>query len=425
MCHAEEPNHSQIKEEESAMKLTHSEVKHLSDRSPRAVHAKAQRAAPGDRKVYTVDLAKEHFHLNVYSAHGELLSSKGLSRQQFEKRVSDPQRARGMWVMEACAGAHGWGRKLLALGDQVKLVPPQFVAKQRIGNKNDCNDAAAIFAVHLDARVHPVPVKGEVPQGQLAIHGARQLLKASRTKISNHLRSLLAEHLYVTAKGARALKKLVSELSEIESAAQLNVDVQVVLASLQTMLKSIDEQLALLDDKVKRQVTQSPIAMSLIEAPGIGPITASAMAAEYAGGVARFSDSRQFAANLGLTPGEHSSGGKTRMGGITKRGNAYLRQLLVQGAQGIVTSACPKPNSKRGLAQEVNPNAIKQDDLHVFARDLHARKPRHVVVIAVANRMARMVYAMLKSKAAYRPQRDRTKTKVNAVNTMPGHAMAA
>lgn len=406
------------------MKSTHSEVKQPSDRSPSALRAKAQRAAPGERKVYAVDLAKEHFHLNVYSAHGELLSSKGLSRAQFEKRVIDPQRARGMWVMEACAGAHGWGRKLLALGDQVKLVPPKFVANQRIGNKNDCNDAAAIFAVHLDARVHPVPVKSEAQQGQLAVHGARKLLIASRTKISNHLRSLLAEHLHVTAKGASALKTLASELSEVETAARLNVDVQAVLGSLQTMLKSINEQLALFDDLVERQVTQSAVATKLIDAPGIGPITASAMAAEYAGGVARFSDSRQFAANLGLTPGEHSSGGKTRMGGITKRGNGYLRQLLVQGAQGIINSACPKPNSKRGLAQELNPSAIKQDDLHVFARELHARKPRNVVVIAVANRMARMVYAMLKSDTAYRPQREGIKTKAKA-NAARGHAMAA
>lgn len=403
------------------MKLTHREVKHPSNQSPSALRAKAQRAAPGEIKVYAVDLAKEHFHLNVYSAHGELLLSKALRRQQFEKRVSDPQRARGMWVMEACAGAHGWGRKLLALGDQVKLVPPQFVAKQRIGNKNDCNDAAAIFSVHLDARVHPVPVKSEAQQGQLAIHSARQLLKASRTKISNHLRSLLAEHLLVTAKGAHALKALVSEVSEIESAVHLNGDVQAILVSLQSVLKSVDEQLALFDERVKRQVAQSPIAMKLIAAPGIGPITASAMAAEYTTGVARFGDSRQFAANLGLTPGEHSSGGKTRMGGITKRGNVYLRQLLVQGAQGIVTSACPKLNSKRALAHAVNPDAIKHDDLHVFARSLHARKPRNVVVIAVANRMARMVYAMLKSGVPYRPQRT-TKVKINAVAV---HAMAA
>lgn len=404
------------------MKSTHSQEKHPSDRSPIALRSKAQRATPGDRKVYAVDLAKDYFHVNVYSAHGEQLSSKGMTRTQFVKCVSDPQRARGMWVMEACAGAHGWGRKLLGLGDQAKLVPAQFVSKQRIGNKNDSNDAQAIFAVHLDARVHPVPIKSDPQQGKLAIHGARQILIASRTKLSNHLRSLLAEHLHIAGKGASALQLLVSELSEIDAAAQLNVDVQVVLVSMQAMLTTLNEQIALMDEKLTQQVAQSSVAKNLIKAPGIGPITASAMAAEYATGVARFSDSRQFAANLGLAPGEHSTGGKTRMGGITKRGNSYLRQLLVQGAQGIVTSACPKPNSKRGVAQALDPSLTKQDDLHVFARSLHARKPRNVVVTAVANRMARMVYAMLKSNAVYRPQRQ-SRDKEHATNTKPEHAM--
>ena len=429
------------------MKSSRSAVKHPMARSPSALGFKAQRAAPGEQRVYTVDLAKEHFHLNIYSAFGALLSSKGLRRQQFEKCVSDPQRARGMWVMEACAGSHGWGRRLLNLGDQVKLVPAQFVAKQRIGNKNDCNDAAAIFAVHLDARVHPVPVKSALQQGQIAIHSARQMLIASRTKISNHLRSVLAEHLHVTAKGATALNQLVSELSEIESAVELNVDLQAVLSSLQVVLKCVNDQIALFEERIKRQVAQSPIAQSLMDAPGIGQITASAMGAEYAAGVARFSDSRQFAANLGLALGEHSSGGKTRMGGITKRGNAYLRQLLVQGAQGIVTSACPKPNSKRGLAQAVDPGTAKQDDLHVLARSLLARKPRNVVVIAIANRMARMVFAMLRSGAAYRPRRvaadpvnrpktkanigasigarSKTRAKTNAAHPLPAFAMTA
>ena len=366
---------------------------------------KAQRAAPGDRRVYCVDLAKEYFHVNCYSASGELLSSSGLRRAQFHKLVADPQRARAMWVMEACGGAHQWGRQLMAQGDHVKLVPPQFVAKQRVGNKNDSNDAEAIFAVHLDTRVHPVPIKSEGQQGQLAVHAARQQLVKSRTAMSNHLRSVLTEHGHVTSKGAASLHALVDQVSTIEVAAQWDRNVQAVIVSLRAMLKTLEEQIEILDQQIKQQVAASPQAKRLMEAPGIGPITASAVAAEHAGGVQRFADARQFAASIGLTPGEHSSGGKTRLGAVTKRGNAYLRKLLVQGAHNLVTSACPKLNSKRAIQQQLEPETAKRDDLHVFARNLRARKPRHVVVIAVANRMARMLYAMLKSGCGYRGQR--------------------
>jgi transposase len=378
---------------------------------------KAQRATPRAQMVYCVDLAKQHLHVNQYTACGELRSSKLLSRQQFEKLVRNPQRDRAMWVMEACAGAHFWGRTLLALGDQAKLVPPQFVAKQRIGNKNDSNDAAAIFAVHLDARVHPVPVKTETQQAQLAIHAARQLLVKTHTAASNHLRSVLAEHGYVTAKGAASLAAMVEELRAVDVAAQLHADVQTVIVSLRMMLMTLREQIKGLDQKINQQVLQSPSAKQLVEACGIGAITASAAVAEFGNHVDRFGNARKFSASLGLAPGEYSSGGKTRIGAITKRGNEYLRKLLVQGAHNVVSSACPKPNSKRAMQQQEQPEKIKNDDLHVLARRLRASKPRHVVVIAIANRMARMVYAMLKSGQNYRPQRH----KPTANTSMPLH----
>jgi transposase len=366
---------------------------------------KAKRAAPGDSAVYCIDLAKNHFHVNRYSSTGEMRSSKALNRTQFQLLVDDPQRPRALWVMEACGGSHGWSRRLLERGDQTKLVPPQFVAKQRVGNKNDSNDAEAIFAVHLDTRVKPVPVKSAIQQGQLAVHAARQQLVKSRTATSNHLRSMLSEQGYVTAKGAASLKALVEDLSDVEKAAQLDCNVQRVMTSLQTVLEALEKQIEVLDKQIEAQVKASPKAQQLMEAPGIGPITASAAVAEYADGVQRFSDARAFAANLGITPGEHSTGGKSKLGGITKRGNAYLRKLLVQGANNLVNSACPKPNSKRALEQLAHPETQKSDDLHRFARALRARKPRHVVVIAVANRMARMIFAMLKSGLDYRAQR--------------------
>jgi transposase len=310
-----------------------------------------------------------------------------------------------MWVMEACGGAHHWGRLLIAQGDHAKRVPPQFVAKQRVGNKNDSNDAAAIFAVHLDTRVNPVPVKSEAQQAQLAVHAARQQLVKTRTAMSNPVRSVLTEHGHVTKKGAASLLALVDEVSAIDVASRWDRNVQVVIGCVRTMLTTLEQQIAALDQQIKQQPLASPQAERLMEAPGIGPITASAFAAEYAGGVKRFADARKFSASIGVTPGEHSSGGKTRLGAVTKRGNAYLRKLLVQGAHNLVTSACPKRNSKRAIQQQLHPEAVKHDDLHVFARNLRARKPRHVVVIAVANRMARMLYALLKSGCDYCGQR--------------------
>lgn len=383
-------------------------AKPMKNQAEVAHRIKASRAVPGDCPVYCVDLAKNHFHVNRYSSSGEMRSSKALSRAQFCTLVDDPRRPRALWVMEACGGAHSWGRRLLEKGDQAKLVPPQFVAKQRVGNKNDSNDAEAIFAVHLDTRVKPVPVKSAIQQGQLAVHAARQQLVRSRTAISNHLRSVLAELGRVTAQGAASLQALVLDLSAPEQAAQLDRNVQIVMTSLRAMLKTLEEQIEELDTQIKQQVAASPAAKQLMQAPGIGPITASAAVAEYAGSIERFADARAFAANLGITPGEHSTGGKSHMGGITKRGNAYLRKLLVQGGHNVVNSACPKPNSKRALKQQAHPELMQSDDLHQFARELRARKPRHVVVIAVANRMARMIFAILKSGLAYRGQREKT-----------------
>ncbi len=184
-----------------------------------------------------------------------MLSSKALRLTQFQALVVDPQRPRVMWVMEACGGAYHWGRQLLAQSDQAKLVPPKFVAKQRVGKKYDANDANSIFAVHMDTRVHPAPVKSATQQSQLAFHTAHKQYVKTHTAMSNHLRSLLAKNGHVTSKGTASLDALVCDL---------------------------------------------------------------------------------------------------------------------------VNSACPKLNSKRAMQQQANPETAKSDDLHVFARNLRARKPRHV-----------------------------------------------
>lgn len=371
------------------------------------------RAAYGAGLVYAVDLAKRVFHVNTYTAHGERQSSRALTRGQFDTLVRDPQRTRALFVMEACGSSTFWGRTLQERGDHVKLVPPQMVAKLRMGNKTDKNDAEAIFAVHKDERVHPVPLKSVEAQDQLALHATRRFLIKTRVSVSNHLRALLSERGLVAAKGATGLQGLLEEVTDIERSV-LSPGSQPLVAVLQATLTGLFTQLEVLAEKVIDAVKANPVAQRLLEAPGIGPITASAVAAEYAD-VSRFADHRQFAASLGVVPSEHSSGGKQRFGGITKRGNHDIRALLTQCAHTIVTSACPSVRkvsdpvqiAKTGVAKarEKKTTPPKTDDIHVFARNLRARKPRNVVVMAVANRLARMLYVLLKTGAAYRANR--------------------
>ncbi len=367
---------------------------------------KRARAAYGNCEVYCVDLAKNLFHVNRYSAHSECLSSKLISRKKFDALVRDPQRPRALFVLEACASANFWGLTLQDRGDQVKLVPPQFVAKQRIGNKTDRNDAEAIYAVHMDPRVHPVPLKTPAQQDQLSLNHTRSFLVKLRTALSNHLRSLLAERGLVTAKGCAGLDQLIETVTDIELT-PLSVDCQPVVAVLKVFREQLSSHVDTLESKLKAQVRGSEVAQRLMAIPGVGPITASAVSAEFPD-VNRYADARQFAAAMGLVPGEHSSGGKQRLGGISKRGNAYMRTLLTQGAQNVLNSACPSVRLKT-LADEPSERPAerpaKTDDIHQFARQLRARKPRNVVVAAIANRMARMLYVLLKHGVSYRANR--------------------
>lgn len=373
--------------------------KQKSTRSPQ------MRGAPGD--LYCVDISKHYFHVNRYTAHGELQVSHALTRSKFEQLVRDPQRPAGMWMMEACAGSHHWGRTLLERGDKVKLLPPQFVALRRVGNKNDSNDAAAIFATHIDPRVRPVPVKTLAQQDDAVMHSVRRQLVGQRVATLNALRAHQAERGWITGKGLAPLKALLSQhldSTELSSPTQF----QQVLSCAKAVLEVLDTQLAVIDRIVSRHAASTPAATLLMDTPGIGPVTASAVVTEHPRGVDRYHGCRQFAGGIGLSPGEHSTGGKTQMTGITKRGNVYLRTLLVQGAQTVLNQACPKAPRSEVTPLRQRPPA--DHDLHDFARRMVATgKRRAVVVCAIANRMARIIYAILKTGEVYRPRRNPTR----------------
>lgn len=335
-------------------------------------------------RVYCVDLAKNKFQVNTWSTDGARLKTSTLSRRKFDEYFS-PQRSGGARVvMEACGSAHYWARTLQARGYQVKLVPPQFVAKQRIGNKTDGNDADGIYAVDRDARVRAVPVKTLDQQDLAAEHCLRDLLVGQRTACINQLRGLLTERGCVAARGNGGVEALLAAL-EAPPGGEITPALIQVLAQIKAQIAALNEQLAQVDRRLAQVAKHHPVARMLDSIHGVGPIIATAVLAQFGNDVQRFADCRQFSASLGVTPGEHSSGQTRRLGGITKRGDPYLRRLLVQGGQSVV-----------------NVSARRDDPISQLAQRLLQSKPRNVVVTAVANRLARINYAVIKHGEPYR-----------------------
>jgi transposase len=350
------------------------------------MHATAS-ASDTANVIYTVDVAKNVFQVHTFSARGVRMKQHRLSRAKFMEFFANAHRARGVVVMEACASAHFWGRWLTERDYQAKLLPAQFVAQHRVGNKTDRNDADAIYATHQDRRVKPVPVKSLEQQDAGSWHCLRDLLIGQRTALINQARGLLAERGCIGAKGQGGFNQLMARIHEREEA-QVTRPLLQVLEQIGQHLELIDKQLATIEGELENQLAQSPVAQRLKTIFGVGTITATAVAADTGGNVDRFSDSRQYAASLGITAKEDSSGDRRRQGAITKRGNAYLRRLLVQCAQSVITY-CRR----------------REDALCLLARRLLDQgKKRNVVVIAVANRLARILYAVIKHRQPYCPQ---------------------
>lgn len=344
------------------------------------------RTANTEGRIYCVDLAKNKFQVHVYTPSGERLQQRTLSRARFEAFFADPNKPGGLVVMEACGSSHHWARWLQQRGFQTKLVPPQFVAKQRLGNKTDGNDADGIFAVHRDPRVRPVPVKSLEQQDLCAQHRLRELLVKQRTQCINQVRGLLAERGCVAARGDAGFAALLERVAQ-QSGDEITTPFAEMLALIAEQLRVIESQIAVLDARFDLSVLTSPLAQRLDGIFGVGPVTATAFVGEFGSHVERFADARQFAANLGITPGEHSSGERRRLGPVTKRGNGYLRKLLVQCAQAVLMNS-----------------ATRNDALCVFAqRLLEKHKHRNSVVVALANRLARIIYAVIRHGRDYQP----------------------
>ncbi len=283
-------------------------------------------------------------------------------------------------ALEACGGSHHWGRRLASFGHTVQLIPPQYVKPFVKRGKNDRNDAEAISEAAARPGMPSVAVRSAEQQAEAIVLSARELLVRQRTQLVNAVRGHAAEFGIVAAKGTSQLPALLEVVAAGEAVPDAAKE---MLAFLGGQVAQLDERIGELERRMKQQHKANPVSQLLAEVPGIGPIGALSLALTIDPG--RFQSGRHFAAWLGLTPKEHSTGGRQRLGGISRAGNERLRQLLVLGAMAVIKYA--KPGSKTASA---------------WLLALLERKPRKLAAVALANKMARVVWAMMATGEAYR-----------------------
>lgn len=328
-----------------------------------------------------IDLAKNVFAVHAVGKSGvvKLIRPEVRRAKLMELVASWPPCLIGM---ETCSGAHYWAREFEKLGHTVRLMAPKFVAPYRMsGNrgKNDANDAQAICEAVSRPNMRFVPVKSLEQQAELFVHRARQGFIEERTALINRMRGLLSELGIVLPQKAAAMRRGVHEALE-----DLPVWCNTVMADLLSHLSQLDERIAAYDRHVQKAARGNDRARRLMRLAGVGPITASALVATVGNG-SDFKSSRQFSAWLGLVPGQHSSGGKARLGSITKAGDPYLRTLLVLGARSLLMKA-----------------AAHSDPVSRWAIKLKHRRGFGRAVVAIAAKNARMCWAALRLGDAFK-----------------------
>lgn len=327
--------------------------------------------------TYAVDIAKSVFQVHWVDPETGEIHRRKLTRAKFSTFIA--QRLPGRIVMEACGSAHHWGRSFNALGHQVELLPAFEVRKRVIGNKDDAADAAAIWLTAQSPEIRRVPVKTAQQQTDLTAHRIRSQLVSERTGRVNALRGLLYEFGVVMPKGRPlGLRWLAEHRAEVE--AQLPVRMQRLMQLQLDTLRQLDAHIDVIEAEIKEMLRSDALAKRLVKVPGIGTLGATAGASSVADGSA-WRNARQFACCLGLPPSHTGTGGKVRMGPISKRGDSYLRTLLIHGARNLVRTATPS----EWIAQMLK------------------RRPFNVVVVAVAHKLARIMWAMARYGRNYDP----------------------
>lgn len=328
-----------------------------------------------------LDLAKSVFQAHGVDVTGENVLVKKLHRKQMIPFFSKLKPC--LIGIEACATAHYWARTLIAMGHEVKLMPPSYVKSYVKRGKSDALDAEAICEAVQRPTMRFVPVKTVEQQGILAAHRTRSLLVRQRTMAANALRAHLAEFGLVANPGIANLLKLTEQVFSEETS--LPGYAQRALSVLIRRLAELTEEIDVLDEELKAWHMNNEVSRRLAAIPGIGVITATAIAATVTD-PDQFKSGRQFAAWLGLTPQQHSTGGKTRLGGISKQGDRYLRRLLVVGATAVMRHS---KNKDTPMASWINV--------------LMEKKPFRLASVALANKLARIAWVILTRGETYQP----------------------
>jgi transposase len=335
-----------------------------------------------------LDLAKTAFQLHAVDARGETVVARKLTRGRLVAFFA--QLPRCLVAMEACASAHHWGRALVELGHEVRLLPPAHVKPYVRRNKNDAADAAAICEAAGRPGQRFVPVRSVDNQAELMRHRTRELLAGQRTSLLNALRGHMAEIGVVAPQGAQHaydLKRRAADGFDDNGEVVVPDCVRAALRPLVDQIDALDETIAAIDKELVASVKADETAKRLTTIPGVGPVTASAITATIQD-MSAFASGREFSAFLGLTPRQSSTGGKERLGRITKMGDRYLRKLLVVGA-------CATLRHRKG----------HNDALRRWASGLLERKTVKykfkLTAVALANKVARIVYALMTRGGRY------------------------
>jgi transposase len=375
-----------------------------------------------------LDLAKNIFQVHGANAQGKKVFSKALKRAKLAEffQLLPPC----LVAMEACSGAYHWARLIRSMGHEVRLIAPQHVTPYVQGSKHDAADAAAICEAATRPHMRFVAIKSPEQQAQTALHCVRQGFIKQRTATGNQIRGLLAEFGLVMPQGLCKLSAHASEL--IEDANQpMPGQFRRLIDTLVAHFNELGTQLQALDQQIQTSC-KAPVARQLLTIPGIGPISASALVASI-GDIHAFKSGRELAAWLGLVPSQHSSGGKTRMQGISKRGDCYLRTLLVHGARSLVWALQKKhqaqasqgqaggctsgwPSTDLAAAPDLGsaqaggtvdqgggPRVPTVSAHQAWLEGLLQRRPANVATVALAAKNARIVWAVMKTGRNYEP----------------------
>lgn len=329
-----------------------------------------------------IDLAKSVFQICGVNRAGKPVFNRQLRRAKLLAALQAYPQA--TIAMEACSGSNYWGRTLQELGFTVRLIPPQHVKPFVKGSKNDRNDALAITEAARRPQLRCVQPRSLEQTDLIQLHRVRDRLVRQRTALGNQIRGFLGEYGVVVAAGTGRLRRELPDLIEVADNG-LTPNSRALLESLRLEWDHHERAIRDLDQQIRAWARSSPAASRLMDIKGVGEKTATALVG-HAGDGGAYRSGRQFAASLGLVPHERSSGGKQMLGSITRRGNQYLRRLLIQGAWSVIRYA-----------------EHSDDRLSRWARQLVERRGKHKAVVAVANKLARISWSMLYHQTQYRP----------------------